>query len=628
MTNSFFQTRVHPDNVHLTAVTTPLGLYEWLAMPMGLRNAPAIHQRRITAALRPYLGKICHIYLDDIIIWSQNVIEHRDHVRLVMDALRAAKLKCHPVKCLFYQLELDFLGHHISQHEVEANDSKCDRILAWPRPRNTTEVRAFLGLVRYIAVFLPKLAEFTRVLTPLTSKEATMDFPEWLNEHQSAFDAIKALFTSRECLTAIDHESPGDNNIYVTCDASDWRTGSVLSFGKSWESARPVAFDSMQFKDAKLNYPVHEKELLVIVRALKKWRSDLLGTHIFVYTNHQILENFETQHDLLRRQLRWQELLSQFEMTIVYIHGEDNTVADTLSHVRVDSFVDKGGAPAFAVWEHGAAVSAVLKVEMDVSMLDAIKKGYAQDDFAAKLLDSKMTSITESNGLLYGGSWLVIPRVTDIRENLFRLAHNCLGHFSADKSYAALRESYYWPNMRKDLEKGYIPSCADCQRNKSCTTQAAGPLHPLPIPEDRGDSVAIDFVGPLPTDNGFDMICTMTDRLGSDVCIPPTRANMTAEEFAVVFFDYWYCENGLPLEIVSDHDKLFISKFWATLTKLTGVWLKMSSSYHPETDGSSERTNKTLNQCICYHVERNQKGWVQALPQVRFNIMNTLNVTS
>lgn len=222
----------------------------------------------------------------------------------------------------------------------------------------------------------------------------------------------------------------------------------------------------------------------------------------------------------------------------------------------------------------------------------------------------------------------MIPKVTDVRECLFQLAHDVLGHFGSDKSYLALRDCYYWPGMRKDLELGYILSCIECQRNKSRTTKPAGPLHPLPIPERRGDSVAIDFVGPLPLDEGFDMICTMTCRLNSEIRIVPVKKDISAEEFAVVFFDNWYCENGLPLEIVSDRDKLFISKMWRALLKLTGVKMKMSSSYHPESDGSSERSNKTMNQAVRYHIERNQKGWVRALPRIRFDIMNTVNAST
>ena len=135
----------------------------------------------------------------------------------------------------------------------------------------------------------------------------------------------------------------------------------------------------------------------------------------------------------------------------------------------------------------------------------------------------------------------------------------------------------------------------------------------------------MDFIGPLPPDEGFDCLLTLTDRLGADVRLIPCTMSHTVDQLAHLFFTRWYCENGMPLEIISDCDKLFISQFWRALHKLTGIKLKLSTAYHPQTDGASERTNKTVNQCICYHVERNQKGWVRALPIIRFNIMNTIN---
>ena len=437
------------------------------------------------------------------------------------------------------------------------------------------------------------------------------------------------MVVSRECLTVIDHDNPGQNKIFVTCDASDWRTGATLSFGPSWETARPVAFDSMQLNAAEKNYPIHEKELLAVVRALKKWRSDLMGAEFMVYTDHRTLENFDSQRDLSRRQLRWQEFLSQYDFSFIYIHGEDNTVTDALSCVAPNAFLDENtdDLPPHAIWSN--SINAVLSVTTDTSVLADIIQGYKLDTFCKKVVESgsNMKGVRESNGLWYIGDRLLIPRVADIRENLFRLAHDCLGHFGANKSYTSLRDAYYWPNMRRDLEQSYIPSCVDCQRNKSWTTKPPGPLHPLPVPESRGDSVALDFIGPLPLDDGFDCILSITDRLHSDVRIIPTCTTITAQDLALLFFDHWYCENGLPLDLISDRDKLFISKFWKALHELTGVKLKFSTTYHPETDGSSERTNKTINQSIRYHVRRNQKGWVRALPRIRFHIMNTVNTS-
>lgn len=149
-------------------------------------------------------------------------------------------------------------------------------------------------------------------------------------------------------------------------------------------------------------------------------------------------------------------------------------------------------------------------------------------------------------------------------------------------------------------------------------TKRPGPLHLLPVPDKCFDSVTIDSIGPLPTDDGYDVIITMTDHLGADIQIAPCTTTMSAEEFTNIFFNTWYCENSCPTEIISDHDKIFVSKFWKALMRLTGIKHKLSTSYHPEMDGASERMNKTLMQCLRYHIERNQKGWVKALPKVCF----------
>ena len=179
--------------------------------------------------------------------------------------------------------------------------------------------------------------------------------------------------------------------------------------------------------------------------------------------------------------------------------------------------------------------------------------------------------------------------------------------------------------MHRDLEKSYIPLCADCLHNKSNTRKPIRPLHPSSILDDQGNRVALDFIGPLPLNDSFNCVLSMTDWLGSDIWIVLTWVDLNAEELALLFFNHWYCENSLPKEIISDHDKLFVSKFWTALHRLTGVKLKLSSAYHPETDGSSKWSNKTINQCIFFHIHRNQKGWVCALPHIHFDIMNMVN---
>ena len=228
-------------------------------------------------------------------------------------------------------MEIKFLGHKISAHGIEADSKKVDTILEWPTPKMATQTRSFIGLVHYIAAFLPGLSEHTSALGDLITKEADHYFLKWTDTHQQAFNAIKRLVISRECLTTIDLALMPEHKIYVMMDASDLGSGAVLSFGKDWETARLVAFESMMFKGAQLNYPVHEKEMLAIIRALTKWQVDLLGVPFLIYTDHKTLENFNTQRYLSRCQARWMEFMSQYDAKIVYIKGDDNTVADTLS---------------------------------------------------------------------------------------------------------------------------------------------------------------------------------------------------------------------------------------------------------------------------------------------------------
>jgi len=275
------------------------------------------------------------------------------------------------------------------------------------------------------------LADHTWLLTPLTHKSADVDFPPWMIEHPTAFDAIKSLVISANCLTTIDHDNLGENQIFVTCDASDKRTGAVLSYGLMWESARPVAFDSMALKDAQLNYPVHKEELLAIIQALQCWRSDLFGTKFTIYTDHWTLENFNQQKDLSCSQACWQEFLAQYDHSIHYIPSEDNCIADSWLPDSVDQPTPTPAA-------------AMLMVTTDPTQLQSILNGYQSDPFCSKLNNASISidGIHWDNGLLYIGDRLVIPRMGSLCKDLFHLMHDNLGHFRFEKSYAALRDSY------------------------------------------------------------------------------------------------------------------------------------------------------------------------------------------
>ena len=435
--------------------------------------------------------------------------------------------------------EINFLGHQTSACSIEGDNKKVEKIVNWPIPKSAMEAWSFLGLVRYLADFLSSLAEYTGILTELTIKEAKKMSPPWTDCYQSTFDSVKNIVISRKCLITIDLTMLPEYKIFVTIYASNKCLGAVLSFGKSWSSAWPVTFDSMTFKGAELNYPVHEKALLAIIRTLKKWWTDLLGSPFFIYTDHKTLENFNTQKDLSCRQARWMELMLQYDAKIVYIKGDDNSVAETLSHLLCEETTDTAERSAqhpyhycedecssvacissglsHTPWEAATAladgleiisVSTTLNISTDKLLLQEIWDGYTIDPWCKKLPSTTASwpDLQLRDGLWYVGNQLIIPHTGSLCELLFQLAHDTLGHFGFDKMYGSLRLAYYWPNICHDLEKGYVVLCPECQWNKSSTSKLIGPLHLLPIPDQCGDSVAIDFISPLPEDNSFNCI--------------------------------------------------------------------------------------------------------------------------
>ncbi len=528
-------------------------------------HGSAIQQRRLESALRDYLRDICHCFLDDIVGWSGSLEEHVNNVHKLLLALRKAGVFINPGKSVLFAMEIEFLGHRISDHGIEACEKKAGLILDWPVPTSSTETRQFLGLVRYLQNFLPKLSIHCHVLEELTQKKYNHHFPPWLPFHQDAFDAIKHLVAPRKCLTVIDKDTMPENKIFLTTDASDFASGSVLSFGPTWETARPVAYDSCSFKNAELNYPVHEKELLAVIRALKKWKYDLIGVPFFVYTDHKTLLNFNTQPDLSRRQARWMELMSAYDCKFMYIKGSDNTVADALSRLPSLPCASSDCAEANASHPYSSSIpqnpvltcpsdnnpmsviaSLTIRlpaklpptrttITVDEALVTKIRGSYTSDPWCQKLLSASlgMPNLVVRNGLWYLDNRLIVPSGCGVRQEIFRMAHDTLGHFGFSKTYDLIRSSYFWPNMRKDLEEGYIPSCSDCQQNKSSTQKLAGPLHPLPVPDGRCQSVAMDFIGPLPDDNGFNCISTITDRLNSEYRFIPTRTDVSAKQLAL-----------------------------------------------------------------------------------------------
>ena len=176
--------------------------------------------------------------------------------------------------------------------------------------------------------------------------------------------------------------------------------------------------------------------------------------------------------------------------------------------------------------------------------------------------------------------------------------------------------------------KAYVSSCSQCQRNKSSTQASAGYLHSLPIPVDRFHDISMDFVGLVPKSKGYDMLFVVTDRLTGYVKVEPMLQTATAKDIAELFYCTWFRQFGLPHFIVFDCDKLFLSHFWKELHRLLGIKLKMSTLYHSETDGSSERSNKIIIESIRQYINHRHTDWAVHLTHVESVFNNSVNAST
>ena len=325
--NGFYQIRMHPRDIFKTSFTTPLGLYEWVVMPMGLINAPASFQRVMTEIFKdlPFV----QVYMDDIVVHSPTKQQHQDHLRQVFQRLRDNELKLNPQKCTFHVSAIDFLGFHVSDQGVLPLSSNIEAINSMPNTLSSrTMVRRFLGMANYYAHFVPHFASIASPLHNLTSSTAPFN---WHPQCSTAVQTIKQLLSQAPVLSIFDPALP----TRVTSDASLSGIGAVLE-QQHPDGWHPVHFLSRTFSKSERNYPVLDKEWLAIVYAMTKWRH-YLQQHFTLRTDHKPLVSLLTSSnsDLHDRRARWLSLCLQFSYTIEHIPGKNNNVADVLSRLAL-----------------------------------------------------------------------------------------------------------------------------------------------------------------------------------------------------------------------------------------------------------------------------------------------------
>ena len=616
--SGYHQVRIHSDDVPKTAFRTRYGHFEFLVLPFGLTNAPATFMHLMNQVLRPYLDSFVVVFLDDILIYSKTLDEHKKHVQAVLQVLRENKLYAKQSKCEFFKQSVSFLGHVISAHGISMEADKVKAVQDWPLPQTASDIRSFLGLAGYYRRFVKGFSRISAPLSDLTKDNQTWT---WTDKQQQAYETLKHAMTTAPTLILPDEKLP----YTVMTDASGFAIGAALCQDQG-NGLQPIAYMSKKMLPAEMNYPVHEQELLAIVCALREWRHYLHGQPFTVLTDHGPLKHFDSQPHLSPRQVRWSQFLAEFDFKIEPVKGKKNVVADALSRRKDHQQQRQQGSPARVTESscasirnsiaqaHGAMSASSLQ---PAAIVDEIKQAYQSDPTCVDILQhpDHYPSYTVKDGTVYKETLIYVPDVSALKTRLLREAHDTptSGHVGVAKTVDLLTRCYYWPGLYKDVRQ-YVTTCLPCQSNKPSHQKPLGLLQPLPIPERRWHTMTLDLIVGLPlTRTGHDAIVVFTDKLSKLVHFAATTSSATAPDLAKLCFQSVVRHHGVPSVLVSDRDARFTSQFWRALWKLLGSKLAMSTAYHPQTDGQTERANRTLEDMLRAYVCYRQDDWDQHL---------------
>lgn len=622
--SGYHQIRIQPEDVPKTAFRTRYGHYEFLVLPFGLTNAPGTFMHLMHQSFRRFLDDFVLVFLDDILIFSKTLEEHERHVKQVLEVLRQEKLYAKESKCEFFKEEVEFLGHIVGRNGIRMMQDKVQAVNEWPVPTRVTDVRAFLGTAGYYRKFIKDFSKISAPLSDLTKDDVTF---KWGTEQQTSFDSLKKAIAAGPVLVLPDPKLP----FVVHTDASGFAVGAVLQQDQG-NGLQPIAFLSKKMLPAETRYPVHEQELLAIINALGTWRHYLYGAKFVIRTDHKSLEHFKTQPLLSARQTRWKDVIANFDFTIEYVEGKTNVVADGLSR-RSDHQNDSGTIQTKSQLLNQLRI-APLRLSTATTLLADVKQAMRDDPSYRAALNQRRTRadpVQVIGGFLYyNRTRLVLPNDSVLRTRIMQECHDTPlgGHLGKDKTIAQIKRRVYWSGMDADIIK-YVTSCDPCQRNKPSQQAKMGQLMPLPIPLYPWQQVSMDLITALPRSrSGHDAIVVFVCKLTKMVHFVATTTNVTAPQLATLFMREVVRLHGLPESILSDRDPRFTAHFWRAFWTQLGTTLTMSTAYHPQTDGQTERANRTLEEMLRSRINFQQNDWDEHLSACELATNNAVQAST
>lgn len=651
LASGFHQIPMSERDIEKTAFSVNNSKYEYVRLPFGLKNAPSIFQRVMDDVLREHIGKICYVYIDDIIIFSETIEEHLRNLKIVFETLRKANFRIQPDKSEFLKNSVEFLGFIVSSEGLKPNVKKIEAIKDYPEPTNLKELRSFLGLSGYYRRFVKDYAKIAKPLTNLLrGEEMVKDNHKAdvkVTRHNSktfkisfdslarkSFELLKEILTSNDVLAFPDFEKP----FILTTDASDKAIGAVLS-QQFDDGERPITFISRALSKTEENYATNEKEMLAVVWALGSLRNFIYGAKVKIYTDHLPLTFTISPKNNNAKLKRWKAYIEEHDYEMYYKPGKSNVVADALSRIQYNSLTptrnsadddDSCYIPSTESPINVFRNQLIFKIgpnsnyQLEVPFPGYKRHIFTEQRFTIEFLKSKMKNYLNPgllNGIYTSEPIMAIiqeiykehfnPRnvkvrysqkqVTDLSDEERQLEEikiiHLFAHRNAKENALQLLKNFYFPRMNKIVQQ-FVKTCEICKTEKYERNPQKYIHVKTPIPNYPCEIIHIDIF----VYDQNNLFISSIDKFSKFLKMRSIKSKsiMDIQDVLIQLLFDW----DVPSQIIMDNESTFVSNVIEQRIRNLGIEIYKTPIHRSETNGQVERCHSTIREIVrCIKLE-------------------------